>query len=171
MYLHKINPEALCYGGTGSGSETFRQPDIMPDYYGSGTLNMNGISGLLKGIEYVKANFVAIMEKERELTRILREGLGNMNRVNLVAPKLDEFGAVVSFTVDRAEPSDIAYILDGRYDIAVRSGLHCAPAAHRTYGTLEGGTVRLSPGPFNTVKDVRTALDAVNTIVNHGVGL
>ena len=171
MYLHKIKPQALCFGGTGSSSESFYQPDILPDYYESGTLNMMGISGLLKGIEYVKSNFSSIAEKEMELTSLLREGLGNMNRVKIVAPNLQEYGAVVSFTVDRAEPSDIAYLLDAKYDIAVRSGLHCAPCAHKAYGTLNGGTVRISPGPFNTPREIKTTLDAVNSIINHGAGL
>ena len=94
-----------------------------------------------------------------------------MNRINLIAPELQEYGAVVSFTVNRAEPSDIAYLLDARYDIAVRSGLHCAPGAHKAYGTLNGGTVRISPGPFNTPRDIKTVLDALNSIINHGAGV
>ncbi len=165
VYLHKIKPKALCFGGTGSDSESFVQPDILPDYYESGTLNMVGISGLLKGIEYVNANFDAIAEKERELTTLLREELMNMNRIKVVAPKLLEYGAVVSFTADRIDPSEIALLLDERFDIAVRSGLHCAPAAHRAYGTLKGGTVRLSPGPFNTHRDIRATIDAIYSII------
>lgn len=171
MYLHKIKPRALCFGGTGSDSESFVQPEILPDYYESGTLNTAGISGLLKGIEYVGANFNAIYEKEKELTQILREGLLNMKRVRLVAPKLSEYGAVVSFTAERTEPSEIAFLLDDRFEIASRSGLHCAPAAHKAYGTLHGGTVRLSPGPFNTHREIMITLDAVNTLLNHGVGI
>ncbi len=167
VYLHKIKPRAICYGGTGTDSESFVQPEILPDYYESGTLNMVGISGLLKGIEYVTANFDAIAEKERELTTILREGLMNMNRIKVVAPELNEYGAVVSFTADRIDPSEIALLLDERFDIAVRSGLHCAPAAHRAYGTMKNGTVRLSPGPFNTHREIKATLDAVYSLIKY----
>ncbi len=171
MYLNEIFPEALSFGGTGSDSENMYQPRQLPDYYESGTLNMPGISGLLRGIEYVNENSKAIHEKEAELTSLLREGLGNMKRVKLVAPELSKWGSVVSFTADRAEPSHIAYLLDEKYDIAVRSGLHCAPLAHKAYGTLQSGAVRISPGPFNTHREIKLTLDAINTILNHGVDI
>ena len=166
MYVHHdISPVALCYGGTGSDSENMHQPRTMPDYYESGTLNLMGIAGLLTGVEYVTGHFAEIEEKEKEFSHMLREGLGNMKRVRLIAPDLHSYGAVISFTADHMQPSEIALLLDEKYDIAVRSGLHCAPAAHKAYGTLSSGAVRLTPGCFNTQRDISVALDAINNIL------
>ncbi|MDP4117818.1 MAG: aminotransferase class V-fold PLP-dependent enzyme [Bacillota bacterium] len=168
MYLHNILPQALCFGGTGSDSESMIQPTTMPDYYESGTINLVGIAGLSKGIAFINSEGQQnIMEKEYELTSILREGLGNMNGVHLLCPLLKDYGEAVSFTADSIDPSEIALILDEKYDIAVRSGLHCAPAAHNAYGTIKSGTVRLTPGYFNTKKEMKIALNAINNIVNH----
>ncbi len=168
MYLHSIMPKALIFGGTGSDSESISQPLILPDYYESGTLNMVGIAGLLKGVEFILTiGLEEIRKKEISLTKILRDGLKNMKNINLCAENLKNFGSVISFTSPNMEPSEIAYLLDKTYDIAVRSGLHCAPYAHKTYGTFPGGTVRLSPGYFNTPLEMQLTLDAINEIVNH----
>ena len=168
MYLHSIMPKALIFGGTGSDSESISQPLILPDYYESGTLNMVGIAGLLKGVEFVLGIGIEEIHKtEFALTKTLRDGLKNMKNITVWPQNLDDYGSVISFTSPLAEPSEIAYLLDKRYDIAVRSGLHCAPFAHKTYGTFPGGTVRLSPGYFNTPHEIQLTLDAINDIVNH----
>ena len=168
MYLHSIMPKALIFGGTGSDSESISQPLILPDYYESGTLNMVGIAGLLEGVKFILSTGVEeIRKKEFMLTKTLRDGLKNMKNINVIPENLENFGSVISFTSPFLEPSEIAYLLDDRYDIAVRSGLHCAPFAHKTYGTFPGGTVRLSPGYFNTPHEMQLTLDAINDIVNH----
>ena len=69
--------------------------------------------------------------------------------------------SAVSFTIDGQHASDIAQALDERFDIMCRPGLHCAPQAHRTLGTLPEGTVRLAPGPFTTDAEIDQALSAV----------
>ena len=167
VYLCGIKPKPLCYGGTGSDSESMSQPVTLPDYYESGTLNLYGIAGLLKGVQYVKAHREKeILRAETELTSMLREGLMNMKNVKVTAPDLKNFGAVVSFSAKNMQPSEIAAVLDEKYDIACRSGLHCSPAAHSAYGTMPQGTVRLTPGCFNTVNDIKITLDAVNKIIN-----
>ena len=168
MYLNSIMPKPLIFGGTGSDSGSILQPQILPDYYESGTLNMVGIAGLLKGVEFIlNTGIEEIHKKEFALSKMLRDGLKNMKNINLCEENLEDYGSVISFTSPIAETSEIAYLLDKRYDIAVRSGLHCAPLAHKTYGTFPDGTVRLSPGFFNTTHEMQLTLDAINDIVNH----
>ncbi len=166
VLLEGIEPEALMYGGTGSQSEAIIQPRVFPDYYESGTVNVAGITGLAKGIEFIKKEGQeCIFRHEHRLTERLREELANIKGVNLLCPKTENYSEVVSFTVEGIDPSEIALLLDEQYEIAVRSGLHCAPFAHKAYGTIETGTVRISPGYFNTMKDIIFTIDAINNIV------
>ena len=72
---------------------------------------------------------------------------------------------VTSFNVEGVSPSDVGLILDQRFNIMCRIGLHCAPAAHRTIGTYPEGTVRFGWSYFNTVDEVDEALAALRTIV------
>jgi selenocysteine lyase/cysteine desulfurase len=74
-------------------------------------------------------------------------------------------GGPVSFTVTGHDPAQIGFRLDREYDISVRVGLHCAPQAHRTIGTFPGGTIRVSPGYFNTEQDIEIFLRALRDIV------
>lgn len=155
--------EPLKRGGTGSLSEHEEQPDFLPDAYESGTPNTPGIAGLGAAVRWVLDRGVdAIRAHELALTRRLIEGL-------LAVPGVTVYGtheaerqtATVSLNVRGMEPSDVAYQLDEEYGIMCRSGLHCAPAAHRTMGTFPRGTVRLSMGVFTTADDVDAALEAI----------
>jgi selenocysteine lyase/cysteine desulfurase len=95
----------------------------------------------------------------------LVEGLLLINGVKVFNKDLAKArGAVVSFTLTGVDPSTIGFILDRDFDIAVRVGLHCAPLAHRTIGTFPEGTVRVSPGIFNTVEDIDRFLAAMKEI-------
>jgi cysteine desulfurase/selenocysteine lyase len=156
----------LMQGGTGSRSESHQQPHFMPDKYESGTPNTVGIAGLTAGVQFILARGVAqIRKKEKELTRLLIEGLK-------VVPGVTVYGshdatqqvAIVSFTVSGLSPSEVTGEFDEKFGIMSRPGLHCAPAAHQTIGTLAAGTVRLSAGYFTTKKEIATALEAVEKI-------
>jgi selenocysteine lyase/cysteine desulfurase len=73
---------------------------------------------------------------------------------------------VVSFTVRGLSPADAEGALGASFGIAARSGLHCAPGAHRLMGTLEsGGTVRISPGPFSTDADIDGVIGALKELL------
>jgi cysteine desulfurase family protein len=157
---------SLMQGGTGSRSESHQQPHFMPDKYESGTPNTVGIAGLTAGVQFILARGVAqIRKKEKELTRLLIEGLK-------VVPGVTVYGshdatqqvAIVSFTVSGLSPSEVTGEFDEKFGIMSRPGLHCAPAAHQTIGTLAAGTVRLSAGYFTTKKEIATALEAVEKI-------
>lgn len=159
--------EPLKRGGTGSHSQMLTQPDSIPDRYESGTVNVPGIAGLGAGIRFILSEGIdAINEKETQLAEKIISGLAEIEGVTIYAPSTGkQRGSVVSFTIDGMDPQDVAMILDEEFDIAVRSGLHCAPYAHRMLGTLEtGGTVRVSPGYDNSDKDVDTFIEAIRAI-------
>lgn len=158
----------LTMGGTGSNSELEEQPQRMPDSHEAGTPNTVGIGGLAAGLERIKkTGRETIRRHEARLTRILLEGLSQIQGVTVYGPPpSDTRGAAVSLTMDGKSVADLAFLLDRNYGIMARAGLHCAPAAHRSIGTFPQGTLRLSPGFFNTEGDIRTvlaALDQINT--------
>jgi cysteine desulfurase family protein len=159
--------EALTRGGTGSRSEFQEQPDFMPDKYESGTPNTVGIAGLGAGVRFILTQGVArIRAKEQTLTRLLIEGLESIPGTSVYGCRdVERQVAIVSFTIHGISPSDIAMELDEEFGIMSRPGLHCAPAAHQTIGTLSQGTVRLSAGYFTTEKEIVFALEAVGRSV------
>ena len=160
----------LRYGGTGSLSESEQQPDFMPDMLESGTANMPGIAGLLAGVQYIRNLGVGhIRNCEMKLANQLREGLREITGVALYGPQSEhERTAVVSFTLEGLDSSMVSHQLDQEYGIISRGGLHCAPRAHKTIGTLTTGTLRLSPGLFNTTDDIERALKAVRSLARAG---
>jgi cysteine desulfurase family protein len=161
-----VELEEIRQGGTGGYSEDPLQPRTRPDQYESGTPNTPGIAGLGAAVKFIeKIGVVNIREKEDKLTRHLLEGLKAIKGVNLHGPTEDEPRApVISFNIDGAGCHEVAFALDKAFKIASRSGLHCAPDAHRTIGTLEEGTVRLSIGYFNTEEEIDMTLEAINHI-------
>lgn len=163
----KINP--LMMGGTGSRSEYERHPEFMPDRYESGTPNAIGFCGLGAGVEFIQEQTVeAIRRKEEALTSLFLQKLGQWkDRVDVYGPrKAAGQTAVVSFNIKNVMPSDAALFLEEHYGILCRPGLQCAPAAHRTIGTLPQGTIRFSFGFFNTPQDVETACDAIRNLLD-----
>jgi len=158
-----ILPTPLTFGGTGSRSESMRQPPELPDRYESGTLNLPGIAGLLAGVRFVRRHGSAIRQYEEALTHRLLMALAGIEGVTLLGhPDAPRVG-VVSFLLPNMDSSQAADELD-RLGFAVRGGLHCAPAAHETLGTLRSGAVRASLGPYNTEEDVDQLADAVNRL-------
>ena len=148
-----MEPEPLMCGGTGSASESLRQPDMLPDRYESGTLNLPGIAGLLAGAKFVRAHQAEIHQYEQHLARRLRSQLESMDRLTLLghpdAPKM----GMVSFVPKGMDVSALSDDLD-RSGVAVRGGLHCAPSIHTWLGTLQSGAVRASVGIYNTEQEI-----------------
>lgn len=171
LYVHEaIAIKPLRVGGTGSLSESDRQPDFMPDKLESGTPNTPGLAGLKAGVEFIlHTGRRRIQAKELALTQLLLEGLQQIPGISLYG-QMDctNRTAVVSFTVNGKDSGQIAYLLDKEYEIACRSGLHCAPWAHRTIGSLATGTIRLSPGYFNTAEEIGQTLKAVRELSTRG---
>lgn len=155
----------LLAGGTGGGSSSEEQPDVMPEGFEAGTHNLSGIAGLQAGAEFVLARGVEFIgHRERAHVARAAERLLTLPRLSLHGPRRPaERSGVLSFTVEGMDSSALAFMLDRRFDIAVRAGLHCAPLAHRTLGTYPGGTVRMSPGWFTTDDDIASFCSAVES--------
>lgn len=160
----EINP--LRYGGTGSLSESDIQPDFMPDKFESGTPNTPGIAGLLAGVKYIlSVGTDAIRAKEIELSKLIIDGLNSIPQISVYGPNnMDKRTAVVSFNITGLDSGEVAHWLDSEFEIACRAGLHCAPWAHQTIGTLKTGTIRFSPGFFSTREEIHKALEAVRMV-------
>jgi len=161
-----LTSKPLMYGGTGSHSTSLEQPREMPDALESGTLNAVGIAGLAAGVRFVSGEGVdAIREHEVELLTRMLEGLERMPGITVYGPRdaRDRLG-IAPLTFDRLSPVDAARMLDERYGIACRAGRHCAPAAHRTIGTIDTGSLRVSLSYLNTTGEVDYLLECLSEI-------
>ncbi len=158
-------------GGTGSISEVERQPDFMPDRFEAGSHNAIGIIGLSEGVQWILQQTVAqLWEHERALIQVMLDGLADTGEM----PGLTYFGpqginhrcGVFSVRIAGFDlPQTLSDKLEQEYGILTRSGIHCAPLAHRTIGTYDAqGTTRFSFGPFLSRQDVKYACDALGQI-------
>ncbi|UCD09357.1 MAG: aminotransferase class V-fold PLP-dependent enzyme [Dehalococcoidales bacterium] len=167
LYIgERVELDTLREGGTGSQSELEEQPSQLPNRFESGTLNTAGIAGLGAGLRYIfEESTNKILGHEIRLTSRLIEGLSEIPGVTIYAASdIGRQCSVVSFTISDMEMGDVGTILDQAFDIKVRTGLHCAPSAHKTLGTFPRGTVRLSPGYFNTDEEIDVTLEAIERI-------
>lgn len=157
----------LLYGGTGSYSNSETQPEEMPERLESGTLNTIGLAGLKAGIEFVKSvGLDHIRFHEQQLLEQLITGLQSIEAATLYGPLGSaRHGGALSFNLKNVDPAMLGFRLDREYGICCRVGLHCAPQAHGTIGTLPEGTVRLSPGYFNSPEDIERTLKAIREII------
>ena len=162
-------PKPLLCGGTGSQSVLQDMPEELPDRLEAGTHNVPGIAGLLAGIRYLSAQGVEHIERrERWLAQRLTAQLRAQPRLEVFAsPDPARQTAVLSVRCRDMDSELLAQEL-ARYGIAVRAGLHCAPVAHRTAGTLETGTVRLSLSPFNTDAEIARTARVFHEILRAG---
>lgn len=164
-----VKAKPLLYGGTGSFSQSQQQPNFLPDQLEAGTHNVSGIAGLLAGVEYVRARTLgAICHHERTLTQGLAKALRQIDGVQVYArPDLFAQTGTLSLVVEGVDVEQVSSALAQR-DVAVRGGLHCAPLAHKTAGTLETGAVRMSVSDFNTQAEVDTVVRIFQEIVSKG---
>jgi cysteine desulfurase / selenocysteine lyase len=153
-------------GGTGGDSSSETQPKDFPYFLEGGTPNVLGVAGLSAGIQWVESEGI---------DKIHAHEVGLVERL---WGKLDEIGGLdvfghrdmrrhvgtLSFRSEAVAASDIGGILDQAFDIAIRPGLHCAPYTHKALGTFPDGTVRVSPGPFNTEADIDRLVEALREI-------
>jgi cysteine desulfurase family protein len=155
--------EPICVGGTGSRSEVEQQPDFMPDRYEAGTPNTVGIAGLQAGVEFVLSRGInQIQGKEENLVKTFIEGISDLPGIIIYGPGIVERRIpVVSFNIAGMDPAAIALELDDHFKIMSRSGIHCAPSAHKTIGTYPMGTVRFSFSYFNTQEQVAKAIETL----------
>jgi cysteine desulfurase family protein len=156
----------LLRGGTGSDSAHEIQPEFLPDAHESGTMNVAGLAGLGAGVSWVRAIGVdRIRTHEQKLVTHFLEGASEIPRLmTYVSANPASRCGIVSFNIEGAMPSEVGLILDESFGIMARTGLHCAPSAHRTLGTFPHGAVRFSFGWFNTAAEIDSALQALREI-------
>jgi len=157
----------LRQGGTGSFSHQDRQPLTMPDRLEAGNPNAPGLFGLEAGLTWLEERGVeTIAATEESLVERLVAGLEPLESITLIGPDAGSPRVgVVSFVATTLEPHVLATLLDESFGIQARAGLHCAPGAHRAAGTFEnGGTLRLSVGPFTTAAEIDATCEAVAAV-------
>ena len=158
--------QPLIYGGTGSFSESEIQPDFLPDQLESGTINAIGIAGLGASVSWLLSEGLPrIREHKKNLIRQFIEGASNIPGITLYGSSnpVDNAG-VVSLNLNGVVRSELGMVLDQAYGILTRTGLHCAPAAHKTIGTFPQGTVRFSVSAFTTTEEIDITLHALRAI-------
>ena len=162
---HEAKP--ILSGGTGSNSDTNLMPDYLPDRLEAGTHNVAGIAGLAAGVKFLTARpWDSVFRHEKNLCYHFAERLRAIPGVRIFFD--ESFTAqtgVISMLSDRLACDELAERL-GAVGICVRAGLHCAPTAHATVGTIEEGTVRFSFSPFNTLQEVNVAVDTLKKVLN-----
>ena len=166
-----VEVESLYQGGTGSYSMSEKQPSIYPDKLESGTVNLPGIWGLKKGMDYIGAvgGEDAIHRKEAYLCKVLREDLHSIKNIRLYDDVAGENPApLVAFNIKNINCEEVAELLNKDF-FAVRAGYHCAYLAHKTFAENENGIVRVSPGWFNSKKDAKNLVFSLNKIEKRNI--
>ncbi len=160
--------DSFVRGGTGSKSDQLNQPTVLPDKYEAGTVNAAGAAGLNAGLKYLEqTGLKTIKEHKLELTSRFYQGAKELPQIEVAGPGLSpERTSTISLTFAGADPAEVSLILDREYNIMTRSGLHCAPLAHRELGTYPAGTLRFSLGFFNTEQEVDKTLTALKEVIN-----
>jgi cysteine desulfurase family protein len=164
-----VSPAPLVRGGTGNLSEERGQPEFYPDRLEAGSLNVPGIAGLGAALDFVaEIGIEELYAKAMQLTGRLAEMAGNIAGIELYLPPRPQPPLppqhrvpVLALNISRRDPAEVSSLLDSRYGIAIRSGYHCAPAAHRALGTMAEGCLRFSPGWFNTMAEIEKAGQAL----------
>lgn len=152
-------------GGTGTRSREFTHPKDMPDVAEAGTLNTHGIAGLLAGVEFVKSYGVdKIYRHEKYLAELFEDGIKNIKGIKIYGDLSKDHVGIVSFNIEDVDSSETGAFLAER-DVAVRSGFHCAPLAHKAIGTENTGAVRFSFGIMNSAEEVYSAIKIIKEMM------
>ena len=161
-----IDIKPLKAGGTGGDSAYDYQPDYYPNHLETGTSNVSGIAGLRAAIKFLNREGIDnIHNKEKELTKYALQRLETVKDIEIYGPKdCEKILSVISFNIKNKRPEDISTILDQKYDIMLRAGLHCAPTAHSVINTKDRGSLRIGIGYFNTKDNIDKLVEALNNL-------
>lgn len=167
VLLIKDEAQPIIFGGTGSHSREASMPDFLPDRLEAGTHNVPCIAGLNAGVQFVQNKGLDVISShERTLMRHFADLISSQRRLRIfLAPNADDQSGVLSMTCEGLDCEVLAEEL-GKSGICVRAGMHCAPLAHQSAGTLVEGTVRFSFSPFNTYAEVSQAAKILKKITN-----
>ncbi|MCI0413463.1 aminotransferase class V-fold PLP-dependent enzyme [bacterium] len=154
-------------GGSGTASEELSHPAELPMHLEAGTPNFLSIAALSHGLTFIEnEGMEKIHRKEWEFARILFEYLVSDPRFHVYSRLAQQDLAVLAFNLRNVAPDEVAAILDQRFGIAVRGGLHCAAVLHQQLNTLPDGCLRVSPGYFNTEEDLLILVEALKSIAD-----
>lgn len=161
-----VEIQPLKVGGSGVHSYDKNHPSQMPAALEAGTLNAHGIAGLHGALEYLKETGIeTIRQKEMELLKYFLEGVCEIEGISLYGnPELEHRVATVALNIRNYDSGEVADWLWEEYEIAVRSGAHCAPLMHNALGTKEQGAVRFSFSHYNTKEETDIAIRALREI-------
>lgn len=156
----------LIVGGTGSLSDSLYQPEFLPDKFESGTLNMPGIVGLYESLKFIKSEGLkTIYDYNKKLHSHFVSELLNINNIYFYGDRTAlNSTTCVTFNLKNMDTAELSFELDRNYGIKNRSGLHCAPLAHKTIGSYPTGAVRLSLSYFNKLSELDYTLKAISDI-------
>ena len=159
-----VSLEETIVGGTGSDSLNLNMPAGAEARYESSSTNINAIAGLNAALEVL--NQPLLLEKEKELSNYLKKELEQLSNIKIYLPKEEQdHVGIFSITVDEYLADDVGTIFDEEFDLAVRTGYHCAPWIHEYLGDIQmKGTVRISLGQFNTREDIDKLIEALKTL-------
>ena len=166
LLLCNRDPTPILEGGTGSESLKQSMPQFLPDRLEAGTHNIAGVAGLLEGLRFLRRRDIRwIAGHESRLIQRMGNGLSRLPGVEVFQASMPKTqSGVLSFRIKGRDCEDVGEALGDR-GFALRAGLHCAPEAHRTAGTLETGTVRASVSAFNTEMEIDRFLRAIGDMV------
>lgn len=161
-----VDIQPLKVGGSGVHSYDREHPSQMPTALEAGTLNAHGIAGLHGALEYLKETGIeTIRRKEMELLKYFLEGVGEIKGIILYGnPDLEHRVATAALNIRNYDSGEAADRLWEEYEIAVRSGAHCAPLMHRALGTEEQGALRFSFSHYNTKEEIDLAIRALREL-------
>ena len=148
-------------GGTGSDSLNLNMPQSIPNKYEAASSNIVAIAGLNAALKWININ--DIYEHEKYLTDYLVDKLKGISNIKLYLPDCKHAHiSIVSFNIDGYKADDLGLVLDQDFDIAVRTGYHCAPYIHKyLQDEYALGTVRVGIGFFNSEKDIDILINAL----------
>ncbi|MCD7741721.1 MAG: aminotransferase class V-fold PLP-dependent enzyme [Ruminococcus sp.] len=167
VYNSNVKLKPYLTGGTGSDSLNLNMPEQLPDFYEPASHDIISISALSASLSWITEQSIKkIYIHKKELTDYTVQRLSELSSVTLYLPENRENHiAIISLTHIDYRPEELADILDNDFDIAVRSGYHCAPYVHKLIGTENtGGTLRISIGYFNTKNDIDSLINALGEL-------
>lgn len=166
-YNSSVKLKPFLTGGTGSDSLNLGMPEQRPDLYEPASHDIVSITALNASLSWISSTGMKnIYDHKKKLTEYAAQKLSELSSVTLYLPEsLENHIAIISITHSDYRPEELADILDHDFDIAVRSGYHCAPYVHGLIGTENnGGTVRISIGYFNTKDDIDSLISALREL-------
>lgn len=162
LIINNVQLQPIIYGGTGTHSDKIKQPIDYPDGFESGTQNIPGILSLYGGLKFLIKNQEKINKKIFNLTKYLLYKLNRIKNVTIFSNNPNS--GVVSFIIKNVDSAEVSNILNSNYNIATRSGLHCAPLVHKYYNTLKNGMTRISINYYTKKHHITKVIKAIEKI-------